>query len=494
MRRFRNIFVLVCGLLSLIAQACDRDAGSGETPMLATIADRVVTVKEFQQSFQIEPKWGVGLTRQEAMRNQLDYLIDVKLFALDAHREGLDQDEEVSRYLDFIAEKELNKALYHEVVENAIRISESEYEQGYLQLKKKVKLNYVFTRDRRRAKQFARQLARVSVDSLVLVPSLGEKKGTTGMLGFGEMMPEVEAFVFDMHPGAVHEPVPILGGYLVVQLANGSVEKFLSEMDFAQNKTRIRQVIYRRKAAPVANRFIKDLMLDKNLRLNPQVFSRLGDLFVQLEDGRRADQATLIPVYLSDTAVRSVQSEAREIQDLVLANYEGGEITVKAFLSKLRQMPAGFRPRIRMRRQLKDAIGVQVRNAFLAREARRRGLDRRRDIRHEIRRQQDHALASFYLGRRRAAVAVSQQEIRGLRTNSGLGQAVQWVGRALSDEQIRNIIIDRKMMAFKLQRSDELKKVFSVKVDSSVFRSLMPNPNDIIDKDPIPFVTRELYN
>src|SRR3990172_8380084 len=217
-----------------------------EEQVVARVANRVITVKHLQLSFALEPKWGAGLTKQQALQNQLDYLIDEKLFALHALELGLNKDEDLAGYLNFIADKELIKALYQQVVEEKVTISDEEYEQAYLDSKKKVRFNYVFSKNPDRAQAFFNQLKMSSFDSIRIDERSGEKKGTTRLTSFGAVSEEIEAFVFAMKPGEVHEPIVILDGYLVIQLVDGISEKFISETDFAVMKNQLRKIIYLR--------------------------------------------------------------------------------------------------------------------------------------------------------------------------------------------------------------------------------------------------------
>ncbi|NIS27438.1 hypothetical protein GWN28_27780, partial [candidate division KSB1 bacterium] len=361
------------------------------------------------------------------------------------------------------------------------------------QSKKKVTFNYVYTEKPNRAHYYYRQMKSVAFDSIRLVEPGMDRKGTTRTMSFGDLAPEIEAFIFEMKPGEVAEPIEILSGYMVIQLVDGVVDKFMSEIDLAQNKSSLKRVIFERKAGPLANNYVKNLMLKKRLTLNPDSFFALSKLFSQLTE--KADpEPGLIPVNLADHELSAVDHEAVSLRGSILATYEGGYLTVGEFLDRLQNMPAGLRPRVKMDRQLKDAIGVMVRNQFLANQARAAGLLETPEVRKEIRIQQDQALAEHYINVRRNQVKISNEEIGTFRQSLEFEELNQRLNSALTTEKIASVILDFKMAKTKLMLSDSLRQQFQVLVDSTGLRALVQNPEEIIDQDPMPFVTRKIFN
>ncbi len=496
--RFENRAFSILSLFLICAALTGVSCTSSDLPkeqIIAAVGDRVITASQLARSYELQPRWGAGLTRRQAYHNQLDYLIDEKLFALEACRLELHRDPAIAGYLRFIEEKELNKALYEIEVADKVEISEEEYQQAYLHSKKKVRFNYIFTRVAEFARYYAEQLQTTPFDSIRVAEVLNDRKGVTRMMSFGDLDPKIEAVVFNLKPGAVAGPIEILDGYMVIQLLEGTVEKFISEMELAQQKSKLQKVIYQRKAAPIANRYIKDLMLDKNLTLNPEVFFALEKLFARV--ARHETQPELIPVHLSDAALHLVASDAAELNQQVLATFDGGQITVGEFLEKMRNQPAGMRPRINMAQQLKDAIGVAVRNDFLANEARKKGLHKSPQVRAEIQIQQDQALARFYVERQLRGVEISEDEIWEFKRSDdfkAITTITNRMGAPLSDEQVSEIIQDLKLAQWKIAEHDRLAQVYEIAVDSTRLNKMIETPEKIIDRDPMPFVVREIFN
>lgn len=456
---------------------------------VAQVGERTIAVGHLKRSFALSPKWGAGLTRRQAHQHQLDYLIDQKLFAQESIRQNLHLEPTLAGYLEFLEQKELIKALYRHEIAAHVEISEEEYQRAYLDSKKQVRFQYLYAPNNERALAFRRYLETEPFDSIQVDAGAGERKGVTTSMSFGDMVAELEAVVFDMEIEEISAPIPVQDGFMVIKLIEGVEDKFLSEMDFAEHKNRLQKVLYDRKAGPIANRYIKELMLDKNLTLNREVFYHLSHLFDDLTR-EMSDDPTLIPVHLSDQDMQLVQDRTADFQKETLATFSGGVITVEEFLQTLSNMPAGFRPRVKSAPALKDAIGVIVRNRFLAARARQKGLGQLSEVRSAIQIQQDEVLAEYYLSRHRKTVEITPEDISDFQQRMS---DVPMTGEINADE-IEQIILEYRMAEFKLAERTRLSRVFEIAVDSVSLESAIANPDEIIDRDPIPFVMQEQFN
>ncbi len=489
MKQF-TILLLFLFSISLGLLSCSRQEFSQE--VIARVGKRTIDWRLIQRSYQLNPKWGKGLTNKEAYFNQLDFLISQKLYAQAAEEAGLDREEDVRGYLTFLEEKELIKELYRREVAAKVNISEEEYQRAYRNSKRQVTFHYLITPDSARAFAYYRTLHRVPFQKLKLGVPRKDRKGTTGLLRFGEMDPAIEAFVFDLKPGELAPPVKTRKGWMVIQLVNGVVDKFMSELDFAEQKSKIRKVLFDRKASVIANRYIKDLMRDKDLRLNPPVFFALSRAFSEIVQNKYSEQP--IPVFVSNQEVRQTGHRLKDLRDSVLITYRDGQMTVEDFLRYLSNLPNGLRPRVKMQRELKDAIGVAVRNHYLAERARRRGLAKSPRMRYEIAAQRDAFLARYWLKRQRDHLNVSPAEIAQFRRKKKFREIEQRSGRRWSDSEVADLILDYKFALRKVFLADSLRKWYPVQVDSELFLQKIPHPNRLIQNDPIRFVVRELFN
>jgi hypothetical protein len=465
---------------------------SGPEKSIARVGNRTIDWKMLNRSFELNPKWGKGLTNEEAYFNQLNYLIDEKLFAQTAEEDGLDKDSEISKYLNFIRVKELIKGLYRTLVSSRVEISDKEYEQGYTKLKKKVVLNYIYTPDFQHSLRYYQSWQKSDFNDIQLIDTASEMKGTTQPLSFGEVEPELENVVFDLNFQEISNPIPVADGFMIVQLASGTKELFMSETDFALNKNRIRKVIYDRKAGKIANSYIKDLMKDKNLKMNPPIFYALSNELSKIVKNKYSEDP--LPIYINDQEINTTQNHLQEILPEVLITYKDGQMTAGDFLMNLNGMPPNLRPRVNMAPQLKNAIGVMVRNKFLAKQAMEMGLEKNPEVIREIEIQSDQLLAKYWLLTKEKEIEVSEREIEDFKISKRFEELKQRLGDTPTSEQIRDILIDYKFQIEKMKLSESMRNQLPVKIDSLELQRNIKKPDQKIKNDPIRFVYRELFN
>jgi parvulin-like peptidyl-prolyl isomerase len=272
--------------------------------VIATVGDRVIDWKLVKRSFHLNPKWGRGLTNQAAYQNQLDYLIDQKLLAQEAISRGLN-DELLKSRLKFIKEKEMIKELYHREVSSKVEITNQEYQQAYERLKILVQFEFISTPNLNNAHTYLQKLKSQSVDEINLIAPSLEQKGISPMFGFGDMTSEIEDIVFDMELGDLKGPIKIENKYMVIKLIDGIKEKFLSESDFAENKNKIRKVLFDRRARKISDEYIYNILKNDEIFINPETFFPLSEHFSRYVSNKNSDKP--FPIYLDNKEIKTIE-------------------------------------------------------------------------------------------------------------------------------------------------------------------------------------------
>jgi hypothetical protein len=460
--------------------------------VIAKVGDRTIDWKLLWRSYNLEPKWGKGLTREEAHKNQLDYLIEQKLLAQEAISHGARQNSNVAGYMKSIKEKEMIKALYDERVAAKVKISDDEYRRAYQWSKKKVKFEYISTPDADHAASYLSQLKNHSVDEIRLIAPETEIKDTSPMFTFGDMEAPLEKVVFSMKLGEIRGPVRIDDEYMVVKLIDGEVEKFQSELDFAEKKSKIRKIIFDRHAAKWSDEYIRKLLKDEEIKINPAAFQALAKQFSEIIQNKESENP--FPVNISTGELNKAHLNLKDIQDEILVNFGEESLTVKEFLAKLLNLPSGMRPRVKFAPQLKKAIAIVVRNRYLVKEAYKAHLDKDPDVRYEITNQQDEVLARFELKSMRESVHVEEPEIKQFMDSESFTKINQRLGREINEEEIRDLLADFKFSQKRAVVVESLITAYSVTVDSAQFRAKIIEPNKLIQHDPIKFVYQDRFN
>ncbi len=469
-------------LLLFVGGSCSEDPSREPAP-LARVGNRVIDWRMLQRSFHLEPHWHRGISYRVAYFTQLDYLIEQKLFAQQAEALGLDAEEPVAGILQANREKEMIKELYRQEVASRVTITEEEYRAAYQRAKKKVKLEFVYTPDSSRAALYAGKLLTTPMEQLPLY-SPADQKGTTPLFSFGDMAPEVEAVAFDMEPGEVRGPIRVKGRFMVIKLIDGEVDKFLSETDFAQQKSKIHKVLFERRARRISREYLHRVLRNKGVHINPPVFRALQEQFSRVMHNKTSD--TPFPIYLNDQELDRARTQLEDLRDAVLVTFKGGEFTVGDFLRHLWYTPSSVRPQVNLAPQLKKAIAVMVRNYYLAQEAYRRGLDRSPRVAYEVQAENDRVLAEYYLKKVRQEITVTPEEIsRFMREESFTALNREWEGE-LDTAAARAMLREYKFSLRRQELADSLRNLFPVQVDTTGLLSHIPDPDQPVSEKPIP--------
>ena len=478
-------------LLAIIPVSCDKKVEES-SQAIALAGDRKIDWKMIHRSYHLDPKWGRGLTQRESYENQLNFIIDQKLYAQAAIAKGLDRQPLVQDYLQFLKEKEMIKALYSQEVESKIHITDQEYEDAYMKLKKRVKLAYFRTPELSSAEKYRQELSEKLVQNIPLINAATDERGETDLISYGDMTEEIDDVAFDMELNEISDPIRSGQHYLVIKLIDGEKEKFLSKMDLAEHKSKIKKIIFDRRAAKLSDRFIYDLMKDEDVFLDPHSFQAVVAQFNRFVK-REANPGDL-PIEINDAELGAVKANLTDIKDDVLVTYKNGKMTVGEFLEKLFNMPAGLRPSVNMAHNVKKAIGIIVRNEYLIKRAYAEGLDHSDLIRTETEWQADDYLSKKYLSAKRSWITLSDEEVNRFKESDSYRNILKQKGHIIAEDQAENILADLKFLDMKIHLADSLRQVYGVSVDSTRFESQIEEPNMIIKQDPIRFVYREQFN
>ncbi len=487
--RFLEILAIIALLFSL-NPGCSRPQEPREE-VIATVGDRSIDWRLLRRSFQLEPKWGRGLTQREAYQNQLDFLIEQKLFAREAIANGLDKDKSIAGLLTAIKGKEMIKELYRQEVASGVKISEEDYRTAYRRSKKRVQFEFVYTPQAERAAIYLAQLKTTPLENIQLASPLDEQKGVSPMFSYGDMASELEEVVFDMQSGEVSKPIKIDNGYMVVKLIDGEADKFMSEMDFAESKSKIRKVIFERRARKISDEYIYKMLRDQEVKINPPAFHALTEQFSQIINNKSSDQP--FPIYVSNSELQTTQANLQDMSGEVLVTFKDGQFTVEEFLRKLWDTPAPMRPQVNMAPQLKKAIAVTVRNHYLAQEAYRQGLDKSPEVRYEAEAQCDEVLARYYIKKLREKLTVTDAEVQEFKHKGNFETVNKRFGGKLDEDAVRGLILDYKLTRQRIIAADSLRAVYAVRVDTALFEARIPEPDKIIREKPAGFAYRERF-
>lgn len=386
--------------------------------VLARVGDKIISKHDFIISYELTPypylkQKDPGLSKKEA---HLEWMIQKKLFVIDAVRKGFDRDLRVQKLLEWYRKKAAIRQLYREVVQKKVEITDREMRQAFIKLNEKVHARHIFTKDEKEAWEIYHKLisGATTFDEMARQkfkdPKLAKNGGDLGEFTWGDMDPDFEEAVFQLKPGQISQPVRTKWGYHIIKLESRTRNPILTEASYQSRKSYIRKIIKRRKEARIASQFINQFMTPKNVLLKGPAFALVANHLIN-----RKSRDGALPVYLPKPLDPELKKTHRDLQDHLndpLVTFDGGQWTVGDFLQKLKDMPLEDRPYIRNLNTLKNGIGIMVRDEFLAQEAFKRGLQNTPKALLEFERKKEDVLYAKYLGELLKDIHVTEDEVR----------------------------------------------------------------------------------
>ncbi len=216
-----------CGLALGLA-ACAPAAE--EPPVVAFVNGKPITQSELEQRWAELPEPTQAYYRNEGgKRKFLDDLITRELLLQEARKRGLDQELQFRERLERIKEQLVLDQLMKVVVTPQVDVSKEEMEAYYashadeLAAAEQIRASHILVPTAKQAWDLKRQLdegadfaklaKRYSVDA-----ATRERGGDLGPYRKGAVLPEVEAAILKLKPGAVSEPVQSLAGFHLVKV------------------------------------------------------------------------------------------------------------------------------------------------------------------------------------------------------------------------------------------------------------------------------------
>ncbi|MFZ5979429.1 MAG: peptidylprolyl isomerase, partial [Candidatus Zixiibacteriota bacterium] len=198
-----------------------------------------------------------------------------------------------------------------------------------------------------------------------LDPSAKRNRGDLGYFTWGTMVQEFQEAAFNMEPGQVSPPVATQFGYHIIKL----VDKQPNDLrdDYKTIKKSLEEQIKNQKIAKLMEEYFQELKEKYNI----QIEQATCDYIMHKRENLYPPQVLQnLPRYDFD-----LEQLDRSERELILATWEGGQMTLYEYLSTIKQYPVNVRPDLDNYDSLRTLVFIMKSTDILAYEATSLGLD-----------------------------------------------------------------------------------------------------------------------
>ena len=251
-----GILVFTCAVILPF----DGKIDAADINVVASIGNETITAEEFKEI--VRHIRTEGNTQQvletmtpEGRRRLLDRLIEQKLFALEAERQGLPQDPIIQMAIQAAVEKVLARYFLQKRL-FALDLDDGQLKQYYrknrqnFQTENRVKARHIVTRTKREAEEALNRIRAGAEFSLTATQiNIDRSKTTGGDLGWvkrGVMVKPFEDALFSLRPGQVSGIVETSFGYHIIKVEKidpGRVKPFETVKDDVRRRMIDQQIV-----------------------------------------------------------------------------------------------------------------------------------------------------------------------------------------------------------------------------------------------------------
>ncbi len=361
--------ILVAAVVSLCAWAASCGKKSGG--VVATIGDYKMTADELTDlNPSLNGAFADANAEFAARKEALESLVVNRLLVQAAYEKKIDQVEEVSRVVLANKDKFLLDALYKREILDKAEATDTEMKDFYNHLEFKLRASQIVVESEDTAKMiFEKTKAGENFDQLAydysIDPSAKRNRGDLGYFLWGAMVEEFQQAAFKMEAGELSPPVKSKFGWHVIKLIEK--QKNDSRGTWEEVKESIRTQIMNRKRQNLTTEYVETIRKKYPITVDHATC----DYVVKKREN-------LYPPQLLESLPKNDFDDAqldRNEKDLVLATWDGGQMTLLEYLTRIHQLPEQYKPSLNQY----DSIGLTVFNVkmpeILSYEGNKAGLE-----------------------------------------------------------------------------------------------------------------------
>jgi len=367
----RNLLLLISSLLVLgLLFGCSSDSDRGR--LLAKVGDDKIYEDQVNEIVErMKKNFNNFDDELNFRRDILDSLIIQRMLVQEAYKKNIDELEEVNRLVLANKDKFLLDILYIREIEDKAKASDKEIKDWYDKMEYKYKVSHILVKDLDTAQRILDSLRNGgNFEELAVTystdPSAQRNRGELDYFVWGQMVPEFQEQVIKMKPGEISEPFKTRYGYHIVKMIDRVPNTERRSLENARDDI----------VSAIKNNKKSQLMEAFSDTLRARIPIKIDTGTVQYLMHKREN---LYPPQVLNNLPRNdydLNQLDRNDKELVLASWDGGQVTVGEYFTQIQKAKAYAEPpSITSYDSLAEYIFQLNVMDLLASEARRRGLE-----------------------------------------------------------------------------------------------------------------------
>jgi len=388
--------------------------------IIARVGNTDIMESEFLERFELNPQIGLQ-TKGNNYSVKLKFLytlIAEKLWALEAENKGLDRSTAVQTAVRNIEKMFVRDALYQQVVKNKIHISQNELETGFIKNSFKLKLNFLFSKDKNEIYDLYRLLQTgFPFDSILISREEYSEQLKPIEVSYGQMLESVEDSIYKLKVSTYTRPLLTPDGWYIFKLDNKIKQVFGSSKDRLDAENQVKKVIRHNKEKELYDKFYIDFFNKRKVNVNSHLFKSLAKKINHyLKIKKRSSNSShgeLFHLEVQDILnIEKAFGTDSLNMDLIL--FKKRPITLKQFIRDLifndfSSEKAGLKT---ITKSLNKKVQKYIEEELLAREGYKRGLNLLPGVKREVQMWKDNYLAQVLKSQMIDTVKITGSELK----------------------------------------------------------------------------------
>lgn len=379
--------------------------------ILAIAAGRKITVDEFirRAEYTIRPDY-CSQDNYIHKKIVLNSLIAEKLFSAEAGRENrLERNENFQDYLKGRREQAMRQLFYTSDFYYKVKLKKQETLNKYNLSRRKYRIAYYTIKDEFVLKDVEKKFQQGKDFNEIFFENggIGDIPAREVSMKDGEHEVIIDAlFTAPLKKGEVFGPLEIEENYNIFIKILGLRETVLiTENQKEQRLKDIKELLRKFKANKEYYNFVGNVMKNKKMEFNPDIFYKLAELVVPyyMKSDKQKEEAFNRKFWNKkgdNSLTANNEPDINKIADQPLFRIDGTDWSVKRVMDELNVHPLVFRKR-RMKHsefpeQFKLALVDMIRDRYITKEAYKRGYDKSTSIKQYENMWKDNLKALFY--------------------------------------------------------------------------------------------------